>query len=83
MHVQLVRGSIDINGTRFNEGDGARVCKETRLTLFQGQQADVLVIDLRSRELPAMQGRRLPPHRAGKVELPRARVPGDTLGERA
>lgn len=54
LYVHLARGSLDINGTRFNEGDGARVREEQLLTLSKGEQAEVLVFDLRPRELPSM-----------------------------
>lgn len=54
VYVHLARGSIDINGQRFNEGDGARVREEQLLTLSKGEQAEVLVFDLRPRELPSM-----------------------------
>jgi redox-sensitive bicupin YhaK (pirin superfamily) len=49
-YVHLARGSVDINGTRLNEGDGARVRDEQLLTLSKGQQAEVLVFDLRPHE---------------------------------
>lgn len=54
LYVHVARGSIDINGTRFTEGDGARVREEQQLTLAKGEQAEVLVFDLRPRELPSM-----------------------------
>lgn len=54
VYVHLARGSIDINGQRFNEGDGARVREEQLLTLSKGEQAEVLVFDLRPHELPSM-----------------------------
>lgn len=54
VYVHLARGSLDINGQRFNEGDGARVREEQLLTLSKGEQAEVLVFDLRPHELPSM-----------------------------
>lgn len=54
VYVHLARGSIDINGQRFNEGDGARVREEQLLTLSKGEQAEVLVFDLRPHEMPSM-----------------------------
>lgn len=54
VYVHLARGGIDINGQRFNEGDGARVREEQLLTLSKGEQAEVLVFDLRPHELPSM-----------------------------
>lgn len=54
VYVHLARGSIDINGQRLNEGDGARVREEQLVTLSKGEQAEVLVFDLRPHELPSM-----------------------------
>ncbi|MDO9236068.1 MAG: pirin family protein [Aquabacterium sp.] len=47
LYIHVARGSIDINGTRFGGGDGARVREEQLLTLSKGEQAEVLVFDLR------------------------------------
>lgn len=43
-----------VNGQPFGEGDGARIHGEQRLRFSDGEQAEVLVFDLRPRELPAM-----------------------------
>ncbi len=48
MHV--ARGSVTVNGTRLTEGDGARVRHETALTFAEGDNAEVLVFDLRPNE---------------------------------
>lgn len=52
IYVHVAKGSIDINGTRLDAGDGARVRDETQLIFSQGQEAEVLVFDMRPNELP-------------------------------
>ncbi|HWS41105.1 MAG TPA: pirin family protein, partial [Arenimonas sp.] len=51
-YVQVARGSLDINGVRMFAGDGARIRHETNLKLNNGENAEVLVWDLRPYELP-------------------------------
>lgn len=51
-YVQVARGSLDINGVRMFAGDGARIRHETNLKLNNGENAEVLVWDLRPNELP-------------------------------
>lgn len=53
-YVHVARGSIQVNGTRLQEGDGARLRDERRIVLDGGRDAEVLVFDLRARELPTM-----------------------------
>lgn len=45
--IHLARGSITVNGIRFNAGDGARVRNESVLTFSDGEQAEVLLFDMR------------------------------------
>ncbi len=45
-YVHLVRGSLSVNGETLQGGDAALIEGETRLTLTQGQDAEVLVFDL-------------------------------------
>ncbi|MCK9605597.1 MAG: pirin family protein [Methylomonas sp.] len=52
-YVQVVRGSLTVNGTPLNAGDGARIRNERQIDLKQGRNAEVLVFDLRPHELPA------------------------------
>ncbi|MBI4264397.1 MAG: pirin family protein [Acidobacteria bacterium] len=52
-YVHVIRGALEVNGTQFNEGDGARVRHEERLVFSNGRDAEILVFDLRPRELPA------------------------------
>lgn len=53
-YVHVARGSVTLNGQALTEGDGVRVRQERTLTLNDGQNAEVLVFDLRPHELPGM-----------------------------
>lgn len=53
-YVHVAQGSIDVNGLRLREGDGARVRDEREIRLSHGDDAQVLVFDLRPQELPEM-----------------------------
>lgn len=52
-YVHVARGSLDVNGERLAEGDGARIRNAGTLRLSGGDGAEVLVFDLRPNELPA------------------------------
>ena len=52
--LKLARGSLSVNGERLSEGDGARIRNAGALRFDHGEQAEVLVFDLRSRELPSL-----------------------------
>ena len=54
VYVHLARGTLEVNGERFYAGDGARIRHPHTLSFAQGEQAEVLVFDLRPRELPSM-----------------------------
>lgn len=49
-YVQVARGALNLNGQRLTAGDGARLRDETRLEIGAGQDAEVLVFDLRPRD---------------------------------
>ncbi|AJC20762.1 pirin family protein [Pandoraea pulmonicola] len=51
-YVHVARGSVSVNGVALGEGDGVRVREETALTLSKGNDAEVLVFDLRPVETP-------------------------------
>ncbi len=51
-YVHVASGSLELNGVRMNAGDGARVRQETKLHFANGENAEVLVWDLRPNELP-------------------------------
>lgn len=45
--LHVARGSIIVNGQPFSAGDGARIRDEREITLHAGQDAEVLLFDLR------------------------------------
>ena len=51
-YVHVARGSVTVNGEALKEGDGARVRSEQQMTFTGGTEAEVLVFDLRPKELP-------------------------------
>jgi len=51
-YVHVIRGNVSVNGTQFNDGDGARVRNEEKLAFSNGQNAEVLVFDMRPQERP-------------------------------
>jgi quercetin 2,3-dioxygenase len=51
-YVHVIRGQISVNDTALDDGDGARVRNERKLTFSNGKNAEVLVFDLRPNELP-------------------------------
>jgi redox-sensitive bicupin YhaK (pirin superfamily) len=51
-YVHMVRGTLTVNGTELNKGDGARIRDERRITIQEGQNAEMLVFDLRPHEKP-------------------------------
>ncbi|WP_020561241.1 pirin family protein [Thiofilum flexile] len=53
-YIHIAQGSVEVNGIRLNAGDGARVRDETALHFSKGDNAEVLVFDLRPQELPEM-----------------------------
>lgn len=51
-YVHIVRGTLTVNGTVLNEGDGARIRNESHIDIQQGHNAEVLVFNLRPQEQP-------------------------------
>lgn len=51
-YIQVASGSLQVNGVKLSSGDGARVRNESNLSFANGEQAEVLVWDLRPNELP-------------------------------
>ncbi|MCL4234621.1 MAG: pirin family protein [Deltaproteobacteria bacterium] len=45
--IQLIKGALDVNGTRLDAGDAAAVSGESSLTLRAGEDAEFLLFDLR------------------------------------
>lgn len=53
-YIQMARGKLSVNGVKLREGDGVRVRNETSLSFENGEGAEVLLFDLRPRELPEL-----------------------------
>ena len=45
-YVQVARGSLQVNGTTVQAGDGVKIEKETQIVLSSGQSAEALLFDL-------------------------------------
>lgn len=52
-YVYVARGKVTLNDSRLSEGDGVRVRNEEVLSFVDGQNAEVLVFDLRAVEVSA------------------------------
>lgn len=53
-YIHVARGSVQVNGQRLQAGDGARLRDESQIHLSHGEDAEVLVFDLRPQDLPTM-----------------------------
>jgi redox-sensitive bicupin YhaK (pirin superfamily) len=53
-YVHVARGSIELDGVKLEAGDGVRLRTSQTLHLSAGQDAEVLVFDLRRQEVPQM-----------------------------
>ncbi|WP_295442140.1 pirin family protein [uncultured Thiodictyon sp.] len=51
-YIQIARGALVVNGERLAEGDGARLRQVRALDFSQGEDAEVLLFDLRPNEAP-------------------------------
>jgi redox-sensitive bicupin YhaK (pirin superfamily) len=51
-YVHVISGKVSVNGQPFGDGDGARVRQEEKLVFANGQNAEVLVFDMRPQERP-------------------------------
>jgi quercetin 2,3-dioxygenase len=51
-YVHVARGTLEINGYKFFAGDGARIRKQDVITFSKGNEAEVLLFDLRPNEQP-------------------------------
>ena len=51
-YVHVARGSLMVNGQRLSAGDGARLRHVQEIDFSEGEQAEVLLFDLRPHELP-------------------------------
>ncbi|MBL8511392.1 MAG: pirin family protein [Betaproteobacteria bacterium] len=53
-YLQVARGSLTVNGEPFQAGDGARIRGERELHFSNGQDAEILLFNLRPQEIPRM-----------------------------
>lgn len=53
-YVHIAKGSVELNGVKLEAGDGVRLRDTKTLTFSGGKNAEVLVMDLRKKELPTM-----------------------------
>jgi len=53
-YVHVARGAVTVNGVAMTAGDGARIRDERQLTFADGNDAEVLVFDLRNNEVSEM-----------------------------
>lgn len=51
-YIQVARGALTVNGQRLNTGDGARLRNVREIDFSAGENAEVLLFDLRPNELP-------------------------------
>jgi redox-sensitive bicupin YhaK (pirin superfamily) len=51
-YIHLAKGTLHVNGKELREGDGLRIRRETQLKFDRGEGAELLLFDLRPRELP-------------------------------
>ena len=51
-YIHVARGALTVNGQRMSAGDGARLRDVQEIDFSQGEQAEVLLFDLRPNELP-------------------------------
>lgn len=52
-YVHVARGSVNLNGQSLSAGDGVKLRDIREISLSQGQNAEVLVFDMRPNELPS------------------------------
>jgi len=51
-YVHLARGELTLNGQRLKAGDGVRLRNEQQLSFSDGNDAEVLIFDMRPNEVP-------------------------------
>lgn len=51
-YVHVARGTVLVNGLALRDGDGARLREERRLSISNGDDAELLIFDLRPHESP-------------------------------
>ena len=54
VYLHVAKGSVDVNGKTFNTGDAARIREGGTLSFSRGNQAEILIFDMRPEEIPSM-----------------------------
>ncbi len=50
----MAKGRIEVNGKTFNTGDAARIRDGGKLSFTNGDNAEILIFDMRPEEIPTM-----------------------------
>ena len=53
-HGLVAKGRVDVNGKTFNTGDAARIRDGGSLSFTNGDNAEILIFDMRPEEVPTM-----------------------------
>ncbi len=54
MYLHIAKGRVDVNGKTFNTGDAARIRDGGSLSFTNGDNAEILIFDMRPEEVPTM-----------------------------
>ncbi len=54
VYLHVAKGRIDVNGKTFNTGDAARIRDGGKLSFTNGDNAEILIFDMRPEEVPTM-----------------------------
>ncbi|ATR86958.1 pirin family protein [Acinetobacter baumannii] len=54
VYLHVAKGRIDVNGKTFNTGDAARIRDGGKLSFTNGDNAEILIFDMRPEEIPTM-----------------------------
>lgn len=54
VYLHVAKGRVDVNGKTFNTGDAARIREGGSLSFTKGDNAEILIFDMRPEEVPTM-----------------------------
>ncbi|MFI7824327.1 pirin, partial [Acinetobacter baumannii] len=54
VYLHVAKGRIDVNDKTFNTGDAARIRDGGKLSFTNGDNAEILIFDMRPEEIPTM-----------------------------
>ena len=54
VYLHVAKGRVDVNGKTFNTGDAARIREGGSLSFTNGDNAEILIFDMRPEEVPTM-----------------------------